>query len=360
MDRNPLSRTFLTDRFNDSSLVICREDLHDREQLSIRGIGMVQLQFITHKFASHFELSNRYRLYSCQKSKLVAAQIFFRKFHALYQVCERSNNPSMTFRGACCGRLHGATFAMALSLLAPKYCGKIVLRDHLRHYQSGLGVARSVTAEHRTRLHDLICRLELIKRHCLGDQECFFVRGTSWLKACFHGGTDLVTWKSILARCRNIMSLHAVPHAVVHPGLPLCQLHYLVEFMTIRVPSKKESGYWAGKKIHTTGPMLPVELYAFSEMGQKVSHRQTALESSIKGGWLVALPDGRIGLSETARERYDSEPVIEELAGQVATPRENVNAMKPLSRKHYLNAKGTRADAPDVRAYPSLYAKGRP
>jgi len=46
--------------------------------------------------------------------------------------------------------------------------------------------------------------------------------------------------------------------------------------------------------------------------------------------------------------------------GSLATPRENLHAMEPLSRKHYLDVKGPRADAPDVRAYPSVYAKVTP
>lgn len=127
----------------------------------------------------------------------------------------------------------------------------------------------------------------------------------------------------------------------------------------MKIPNKTDAAYWAGKTIHVRGPMDGEALYDVVDFG---SRRATALKRIVESGWLVQLEGGRIDLGKQARDHYAGiKPDVQpKFAGSLATPRENLHAMEPLSSKHYLNVKGPRADAPDVRAYPSVYAKVTP
>ena len=128
----------------------------------------------------------------------------------------------------------------------------------------------------------------------------------------------------------------------------------------IRIPLAKESSYQAGKQIYADGPMPPAELFKLVDFGLRSSDHKESLDRAIKAGWLTILADGNVDLTEISCRHYDKESAASSFKGQVATSRENIHPFKPLSAKHRPNVKGTRADAPDVRSFPSVYAKVKP
>jgi hypothetical protein len=111
------------------------------------------------------------------------------------------------------------------------------------------------------------------------------------------------------------------------------------------------------------GPQTKEGVLLLADFGHTAILQSKRLETAMKSGWLVEI-GGLIHLSEYAMHYFEgTEPepqAPKPPTGSLATPRENLHAMEPLSRKHFLNVKGPRADAPDVRAYPSIYAKVTP
>lgn len=128
------------------------------------------------------------------------------------------------------------------------------------------------------------------------------------------------------------------------------------------VPGNASASHIAGRSLFARGPSTREQVFQFARFGITAGAETANLNRAIESGWLVALSDNLVGLSERAQHYYaGTEPAPKEM-GSLAMPRENVNAMKPLSRKHYLNVKGTRADAWDTStlAIPSHHAKVTP
>jgi hypothetical protein len=129
----------------------------------------------------------------------------------------------------------------------------------------------------------------------------------------------------------------------------------------IRIPSKRESSYLAGKQIYADGPMLPAALFKLVDFGPRPSDRQESLDRAVRAGWLDLLADGSVDLTEASCNYYDKEAPANKPQGSMATPRE-VKPFRPMSPQYRVNSRGLRADAPDcsVKAIPSHYAKVTP
>lgn len=128
------------------------------------------------------------------------------------------------------------------------------------------------------------------------------------------------------------------------------------------VPGNTSAAYVAGRALFARGPMNHEQLFAIGGFGTTAGAQLANLKKAVDFGWLTELSPTMVGLSEKAQHYYaGTEPAPKEM-GSLATPRENVHAMAPLSRKHYLNVKGPRADAWDTstRAIPSHHAKVTP
>jgi hypothetical protein len=128
------------------------------------------------------------------------------------------------------------------------------------------------------------------------------------------------------------------------------------------VPGSKSAAYIAGRAIYARGPSSQEQVFGYARFGQSHGAEAANLKRAIDIGWLKKQPDGFIGLSEKAQHYYaGTEPEPKEM-GSLATPRENLHAMQPLSSKHRLNPRGLRADALDnsLAAMPSHFGKVTP
>lgn len=126
------------------------------------------------------------------------------------------------------------------------------------------------------------------------------------------------------------------------------------------VPGNMSAAHIAGRAIFARGPSTQEQVLGYTSFGTTAGAQSHNLGKAIASGWFVQLAPDLIGLSEKARHYYaGTEPEPKQM-GSLATPRENLHAMEPLSRKYHLNVKGPRADVPDVRAYPSVYDKVTP
>jgi hypothetical protein len=118
-----------------------------------------------------------------------------------------------------------------------------------------------------------------------------------------------------------------------------------------------------GEFIYKNGPQTEIALRVNADLGGKSSDRTSAVQNSIRSGWLTIQADGRIGCSATAREHYDSLHGIKahKPLGQLATLRErgNVYERPPLSKRHIPNSRGLRDDVPawSVRTNTSFHTK---
>lgn len=127
-------------------------------------------------------------------------------------------------------------------------------------------------------------------------------------------------------------------------------------FKCTRVPDPGHPSYIAAKAMLNRPPLSAQEVLALADFGPEKT-RMAKLRDALRSRWLIEIPGGRIIASEFAQDHFDQPQPAPKFSGNMATPRENLRVMKPLSPKHYLNIKGPRADAPDVRAYPSHYAR---
>lgn len=127
-------------------------------------------------------------------------------------------------------------------------------------------------------------------------------------------------------------------------------------------PSNTSTAFFAAQAMRLHGPQTRQSILLLADFGNTPGRQADNLKRSMLSGWL-AEQDGVISLSAYALHYFDGEPEPETVKapqGSMATPRENVNAMLPLSAKHRPNVRGMRLDAPDVRQYPSHYAKVTP
>jgi hypothetical protein len=128
------------------------------------------------------------------------------------------------------------------------------------------------------------------------------------------------------------------------------------------VPGPTSAAYIAGRSLFARGPGTREQVFQYARFGITAGAETANLNRAIENGWLVALTDNLVGLSDRAQHYYaGTEPAPKEM-GSLATPRENVNAMKPLSARYRINPRGLRADAMDnsLKAMPSHHAKVSP
>lgn len=128
------------------------------------------------------------------------------------------------------------------------------------------------------------------------------------------------------------------------------------------VPGNASASYIAGRSLFARGPSTREQVFQYARFGITAGAETANLNRAIESGWLVALSDNLVGLSERAQHYYaGTEPAPKEM-GSMAAPRENVNAMKPLSARYRINPRGLRADAMDnsLKAMPSHWSKVTP
>lgn len=124
----------------------------------------------------------------------------------------------------------------------------------------------------------------------------------------------------------------------------------MAEQKNIRTPKPGEIPYLAGEYLYTYGPCADTELFLAIKFGKSQNERAAALESAIRGGWLVETQRGKIACSTEAADFYADykEQQKEEYVGQIApAPQRNVFASSGLSKKYRINSRGTRLDIPD-------------
>jgi hypothetical protein len=136
----------------------------------------------------------------------------------------------------------------------------------------------------------------------------------------------------------------------------------MTQRQNIRTPKPGEIPYLAGEYLYKNGPCTDTELFLAVKFGKSQNERAAALQSAIRGGWLMETQRGKIACSQTATDYYDgySEKPEEEYVGQIApAPQRNVFASSGLSKKYRINSRGTRLDIPDwsVREDVSFHTK---
>lgn len=128
------------------------------------------------------------------------------------------------------------------------------------------------------------------------------------------------------------------------------------------IPGNNWAGYIAAHALRARGSTNHKQLFSVAPFGAIAGAQMANLKRAIESGWLVALSDNLVGLSERAQHYYaGTEPAPKEM-GSLATPHENVNAIRPLSARYRINPRGMRADAMDnsLKAMPSHHAKVTP
>ena len=119
----------------------------------------------------------------------------------------------------------------------------------------------------------------------------------------------------------------------------------MTQRQSIRRPQPGEIPYLAGESLYRNGPCTDVELFLAVKFGKSQNERAAALQSAIRGGWLMETQRGKIACSPAATDYYDgySEEPKEEYVGQKApAPQRNVFASPGLSEKYQINSRGLR------------------
>jgi hypothetical protein len=81
------------------------------------------------------------------------------------------------------------------------------------------------------------------------------------------------------------------------------------------------------------------------KFGKSQNERAAALQSAIRGGWLMETQRGKIACSLEATDYYAeyTEAPTEKYVGQIAPARQhNVFASSGLSKRHHINSRGLR------------------
>jgi hypothetical protein len=119
----------------------------------------------------------------------------------------------------------------------------------------------------------------------------------------------------------------------------------MTQRQNIRRPQPGEIPYLAGEYLYRNGPCTDVELFLAVKFGKSQNERAAALQSAIRGGWLIETQRGKIACSPAATDYYDgySEAPEEKYVGQIApAPQRNVFASPGLSKKNIPNRHGLR------------------
>lgn len=130
----------------------------------------------------------------------------------------------------------------------------------------------------------------------------------------------------------------------------------------IRTPKPGEIPYLAGEYLYKNGPCTDAELFLAVKFGKSQNERAAALQSAIRGGWLIETQRGKIACSTAATDYYDgyTEKPEEKYVGKIApAPQRNVFASQGLSKKYQINSRGSRLDIPSwsVRDRVSFHTK---
>jgi hypothetical protein len=136
----------------------------------------------------------------------------------------------------------------------------------------------------------------------------------------------------------------------------------MTQRQNIRRPQPGEIPHTAGKYLYTYGSCTEAELFMAVNFGRSQHERAVALQSAIRGGWLIETERGKIACSRAATDYYDeqSDKPEEKYVGQIApASTRNVFASSGLSRKYLTNSRGPRQDVPawSVRDRVSFHTK---
>lgn len=113
------------------------------------------------------------------------------------------------------------------------------------------------------------------------------------------------------------------------------------------IPQKSSAIYHAAALIIRCGPHQLVELFASIDFGPP-KNRQEKLDHAFDIDWLRQTPDGRLDVTEKARQHLADQSPKERYVGQIApAPSWNAFERPPLSRKNIPDRRGTRRDIPD-------------
>ncbi|MEH6434319.1 hypothetical protein [Massilia sp. DD77] len=115
--------------------------------------------------------------------------------------------------------------------------------------------------------------------------------------------------------------------------------------------------YVAGEYLHKNGPQTSRDLFAAVHFGTKTTHKEDSLQAAIRSGWLTETLDGKIAVSQAAREHYDQEAGEAKVkpVGQIAAVRQPVNVFTqpPLNKRYIPNPRGMRQDIPEWSVRPA-------
>lgn len=117
----------------------------------------------------------------------------------------------------------------------------------------------------------------------------------------------------------------------------------------IRTPRDGEIPHAAGAYLYKYGACTEAELFVAVNFGSSVDQRAIALQSAIRGGWLIETAQGKIACSQAALDYYDAQEgkTDEAYVGQIVpAPVRNVFASTGLSKKYHINSRGLRLDIP--------------
>jgi hypothetical protein len=114
--------------------------------------------------------------------------------------------------------------------------------------------------------------------------------------------------------------------------------------------------YKAAALINSSGPHQLIELFTSIDFGPP-KNRQEKLDHAYDIDWLRQTPDGRLDVTEKARQYFaDQEPKTQYI-GQIAAPQYRGDwRTGSLSKQHIPNRRGPRADAPEWSVRPDGYS----
>jgi hypothetical protein len=135
----------------------------------------------------------------------------------------------------------------------------------------------------------------------------------------------------------------------------------MTSVICVRAPQKDHPSYIAAEAMLQRAPLRIEEVFQLADFGP-IGQRLAKLNATIDSGWLQYVPGGRLIVSQFAVDHFRKRPPAEKYVGSLATPRENLHAMEPLSSKHRLNPRGNRPGALDnsLTAIPSHFGKVTP
>jgi hypothetical protein len=113
------------------------------------------------------------------------------------------------------------------------------------------------------------------------------------------------------------------------------------------IPQKSSAIYHAAALIIRCGPHQLIELYTSIDFGP-AKNRQVKLDHAFDIDWLRPTPDGRLDVTEKARQYFaDQEPKERYIGQTTPAPNWNVYERPALSKKNIPNSRGTRQDIPE-------------